>query len=173
MDEGDAFARLENTHRRIEQRLATLEQSASDVDDPARRKEALEDVRGVMGFLARGAVRHHEDEELSLFPRLRAVSALTALVATLEEEHRLHESVRAELMALLNGFPEAGPDRAGEVRLRELARRLSDVYCAHIQREERELFPAARAALPSSVIEEMGAEMIARRADRGQGDQPK
>ena len=169
-DDNDPFVRLESTHRRIEQRLAGIEQAASELDDGALRPDALGAIYDVMGFMARGAVRHHEDEERSLFPRLRAVPELADLLTALEAEHRLHDAVYAELAAFVRAWPDEGPDRAGEAHLRALVRRLCEVYAAHIQREERELFPVARRTLGAETVAEMGAEMVARRGDRGQRD---
>lgn len=161
-DARDPFARLENTHRRIEERLATLERAAAELDG-VERMRALDDVYDVVRFLARGAVRHHEDEEVSLFPRL-ATSELAPIVASLAEEHRTHDAVYAELAALVRSFPaDYGPERADEARLAALARRLSDVYRAHIDREERELFPAARRALDAVTCAAIADEMEARR----------
>ena len=121
----------------------------------------------MVAFFERAGARHHEDEELSLFPRLRAVAHLAPLLATLEEEHRLHESVYAELSKLVQGFGDEGPEAADERRLHALAKQLADVYRAHILREEEELFPAARASLAANVLEEVAKEMSARRPDRG------
>ncbi len=166
LDDNDPFVRLENTHRRIEQRLATLEQAASELDDSALRPDALRAIYNVMGFMERGAVRHHEDEERSLFPRLRGATALSELIAVLEEEHRAHAALYAELAAHVRGWPDEGPDRPGEAHLRALVRRVAEAYAAHIQREERELFPAARSVLGADARREMGNEMMDRRANR-------
>ncbi len=163
----DPFARLENTHRRIEERLATLERAASELDG-VERMRALDDVYDVVAFFARAAARHHEDEEKSLFPRLAAVADLEPLVRSLADEHREHDAVYGEIAALVGAFPtDVGPERADEARLAALARRLSDVYRAHIDREEKELFPAARRALDAAACEEMAEEMEARRGQRG------
>lgn len=162
-DDRDPFARLENTHRRIEERLETLERAASELDS-VERMRALGDVYDAVRFFARGAARHHEDEELSLFPRLARVSELAPLLATLEAEHRTHDAVYAELAALVDSFPsDVGPELADEARLTALAHRLSEVYRAHIEREERELFPAARRALDAGACAEIAEEMEARR----------
>ena len=165
-DDRDPFARLENTHRRIEERLATLERAASELDG-VERMGALGDVYDVVRFFARAAARHHEDEEASLFPRLARVTELAPLLTSLEAEHRAHDAAYTELAALVDAFPsDVGPERADEVRLAALARRLSEIYRAHIDREERELFPAARRALDAATCAAMADEMQAR---RGQG----
>jgi hemerythrin-like domain-containing protein len=165
-DDRDPFARLENTHRRIEERLATLERAASELDT-VERMRALDDVYDVVRFFSRAAARHHEDEEISLFPRLARLACATELaplLAALEAEHRAHDAVYAELSALVASFPsDVGPERSDEVRLATLARQLSEVYRAHIDREERELFPAARRALDEAACAEMASEMEARR----------
>ena len=162
----DPFGRLENTHRRIEERLATLEKAAGELDG-VERMRALDDVYDVVGFFARGAVRHHEDEEKSLFPRLTGVPELGPLVASLEAEHREHDEVYAEIAALVRSFPtDVGPERADEVRLAALAKRLSEVYRAHIDREEKELFPLARRVLDEATCTQMADEMEARRGPR-------
>jgi hemerythrin-like domain-containing protein len=167
-DETDPFARLERTHQRIEERLVTLEQAVVAVADSARRMEALEDIYEVVDFFGRAAKRHHDDEEQSLFPRLRAAGALLPLLAALAEEHRQHDAALAELVAVVDAWGDDGPDLATEARLPALARHLAEVYRAHIAREERELFPAARAALPAQVIEDIGKEMLERRPGRRQ-----
>jgi hemerythrin-like domain-containing protein len=135
-DETDPFARLERTHRRIEERLAALEAGEADAAD-------------VIEWLDRSAARHHDDEERSLFPRLAADAAFATILAALGDEHRALDAATRALAA-----SPADPT---------LAARLNDLYRAHIDREERELFPRARAALTAVVIEEIGREMIGRR----------
>ncbi len=167
-EETDPFARLERTHRRLEERLAVLEQAAADLLDPARRDGALADVDDVMAWLDRAGVRHHDDEEQSLFPRLASVASLQTIVAALEAEHRALDAATHAVDALLGGQI----DDAGAREIIALAAKLGDVYRAHLDREELELFPAARAALAPAVQEEIGREMIARRprtADNGRG----
>ena len=56
-------------HRRIEQRLETLVNAAGHI--PTNRTSALGAVKSSLHFLDTSGVLHTEDEELSLFPRLR------------------------------------------------------------------------------------------------------
>jgi hemerythrin-like domain-containing protein len=149
-DAGDPFARLLNTHRRIEERLAELEQAAGQAD--------LATMADVLGFFERAGARHHEDEERSLFPRLRQVADLAPLLTTLEQEHRDHEAARATLEAAhAQGADAVAP----------AVDRFCTLYRAHIAREEVELFPAARAALDEPTKEAIAKEMADRRGGGG------
>ncbi len=159
----DPFEQLERSHRRLEERLDDLARATSgdDVD--------METVREVAGFFARAVRRHEEDEERSLFPRLLESSRRAELAPILERlsrEHREHEALHAKLDALVADADARGAGAASD----ELRRRVDAVgdalaraYRSHIDDEERQLFPAARAALGPSEIAAITAEMQARR----------
>ena len=146
----DPFERLLHTHRRIEERLEEL-LAAAPRADPA----SDEVVKDVLGFFARAGQKHVDDEERTLFPRLRALPALAPILAALEEEHREHARLERAL-------EEAAPGNRAAA-----ARALADAYRAHIEREERTLFPAARAALTPEVLRALGEEMAERRGGGG------
>src|SRR5204863_373166 len=87
-----------------------------------------DDKKGeVLGFFARAGARHHEDEEASLFPRLRDVAELSELMMALEEEHRAIDAVAEELDRAT---------RAGKgldaTRVLQLTADLARIYRAHI-----------------------------------------
>src|SRR5262245_29316221 len=95
-EESDPFARLEQTHRRLEERLEQLVRAADDLAQGIGPSAALADIEDVAGFLGRGALRHVEDEEQTLFPHLRGLAELTGTLAALEEEHRTHRALEDE-----------------------------------------------------------------------------
>lgn len=163
----DPFARMEQTHRRIEERLAGLSRAAGELADGARRMEALDEIYDTTGWFARGGARHVADEEQTLFPHLRGKPECAALLAALEAEHAEHQALEKELGTLVGGWREEGPEVSDERRVAELAEKLGELYRVHIEREEKELFPMARRLLAPSVIEEMGKQMMDRRPDRG------
>ena len=82
---------------------------------------------------------------------------LAGLLDRLTVQHRdqtaLVEELRAELAA-------AAPD---ERKLRDVVSRLDAAYREHIAVEERELFPAAKAALDADDLGGMASEMDSRR----------
>ena len=180
--ERDPFARLCHTHRRIEERLDDLQRGAAEVGDEAKRGEALDAIFNVLGFFERAGARHHDDEEESLFPRLRSAAShpgvdhaaaaracrqLAEILAALTAEHREHDAVYAELLSLAHSVPQTGPDDGYAARLQATAKRFAQLYRAHIRREEDELFPAAARALDAKTIGDLAREMSERRPDRG------
>ncbi len=141
----DPFEMLERCHRRLEETLDLLR---------APTRQALDEA---LAFIDRAVRRHEDDEERSLFPRLSRVPQLAGLLDRLTVQHRdqtaLVEELRAELAA-------ARPD---ERKLRDVVERLDAAYREHITIEERQLFPAARAALDVDDLGGRAAEMDARR----------
>ncbi len=147
----DPVERLGNTHRRMEQELAALEVAARAGD-----RQGLD--LG-LDFFASAAKRHHEDEEASLFPRLRGNAELVPLLEALAAEHREHEAARRQIEELLRGNAEPGVTAASVARFVTALR-------AHIEREDRELLPAAERVLDPETRELVASEMRERRRAR-------
>jgi len=143
----DPVARLGNTHRR----MAALEGAARAGD-----RQGLD-----MGldFFASAAKRHHEDEEASLFPRLRGDAGLVPLLDGLASEHRDHEAARREIEELVRGNGDVQAIAASVARFAEMVR-------AHIEKEDRELLPAAERMLDAATLEAVAEEMRGRRRGR-------
>src|SRR6516164_1298368 len=87
-------------HRRIEQRLATLERLSGHLGHSYG--EALEAIEACFRFFDTSGILHTADEEDSVFPRLRP--ALTgkerAFIGTLEDQHREADRIYGELKAI-------------------------------------------------------------------------
>ena len=153
------FGQLERSHRRLEERLDDLPRAAADLDGP-KHDEALAYILDTVAWMERAVRRHEEDEEQSLFPRLGG-RGLDGLMQALADEHQRHERLQAKLA-------QASQLPAAEVR--GIVDELVEAYRRHIDEEERELFPAAKQALDAGALDEIAAEMEARRAgDRGRG----
>ncbi|MGZ3405933.1 MAG: hemerythrin domain-containing protein [Polyangia bacterium] len=141
----DPFEMLERCHRRLEETFDLLR-------TPTR--QALDEA---LAFIDRAVKRHEDDEELSLFPRLSRVPQLAGLLDRLTVQHRDQTALVAELRMLMEA---AEPDDAA---LADVVTRLDAAYREHIELEERELFPAARAAFDADDLGGMASEMDARR----------
>jgi hemerythrin-like domain-containing protein len=154
----DPFVQLERSHRRLEERLDDLARATSGQGD---KLIDVELVRDVAGFFDRAVRRHESDEEASLFPKLAGRADLAPVLERLAREHREHESLHARLATLARDLDPK--DDAARREIESLCDELTRAYRTHIDVEERELFPAARAALDADAIATISREMQARR----------
>ena len=172
-DFSDPLGLMRHCHRKIEGFLKGLADAGEILrgergGDPAGALHLIDSARE--HFAVRGP-KHTEDEEVSLFPRLRehgggeAEDALSAL-SELEAEHRAAEVVHAEFDELVVGLPRdgsAGPQTMD--RFAELVASLGDLYRPHISIEDEIIFPAAARLIPPHVLAEIGREMRGRRRE--------
>jgi hemerythrin-like domain-containing protein len=151
-------------HRRIEQRLDTLVAAAGHLQND--RQQALDAIAKSIRFLDSNGVMHTEDEEESLFPRLRPKLSREeiAYVDSLEAQHRQADDVYAKLKAAVgkaNGA-ERIPDELRSEYL-DCAQRLRALYRDHIQSEDSVLTGLAKRSLTATDLEGITAEMRERR----------
>jgi len=152
-------------HRRIEERLETLIKAAGHIEND--RTAALDAIAKSLQFLDTSGVLHTEDEEVSLFPRLRQKLSATeiAFVDSLEAQHGEAESIYSLLKQLaseLNARNTPSPNLIG--RYRGCAERLQSLYQAHIRAEDEILTAMATRSLGELEIAEISREMRERRS---------
>jgi hemerythrin-like domain-containing protein len=147
-------------HRRIEQRLDTLVISADHMGDD--RGAAMAAIRRSFEFLDTSGVLHTEDEETSVFPRLRPKlsDAEIAFIDSLEAQHAEADTVYQEVKRL-SGQLENVPDAVQ--RYRVYAERLRSLYRDHIRAEDENLMGLAARVLSESEAGEIAREMRERR----------
>ena len=153
----DPFARLVHAHGLIEEQLVHLERAADALRDAAHRAPALEAIADVLTFFSLAGAQHNDDEERTLFPRLRGLPAFTQMLDAFDVQHRMNDAAFAQLVAAARGFAPGA-----EAKIRDLAFRFADMHRGHIIAEERALFPLAAKALAPDVVAQMGVEMSAR-----------
>jgi pyridoxamine 5'-phosphate oxidase len=170
-DFGDPLGLLVHCHEKIEWHLGTLERVADVVRAGVRSTlpAAFAAADKASAHFAVPGVKHTEDEEASLFPRLRerggeAGRDVLAAVEELEAEHRAAERLHTELDAFLAVMPRDGSAAAHDVdRLSEIVARLCELYRPHLRVENDSIFPVAARVLSKGDLEQLGAEMYARR----------
>ncbi|HLI48397.1 MAG TPA: hemerythrin domain-containing protein [Chthonomonas sp.] len=157
---------LSDCHRRIERFLQQLihvaEQAKGDGLDEAYRDELDTALR----YFENAEPLHTADEEVSLFPRLRAKKNEEAdhVIATLEADHEVVGELHKVVGEIGKKWLEQGYLEKQE--LRELLERLyflRTTYHQHIGIEDRVLFPLAATLLSSDELEAIGHEMADRR----------
>ena len=156
---------FERAHRRLDQQLSHLQQAATAIVRERAGAVELAAVDGVLSYLEGTAARHQRDEEEALFPRLRAAPGardLAPLLRELTADHVTHRHLVMQLRSLRTRWPASGPDASDRASLVTLANELARAYRRHIDREERELLPAARERLTPAAHAAIHADLSPR-----------
>ena len=147
-------------HRRIEDRLSTLERAGEwfGSEDETKQAEAMQAIASAIRFLDSSGVTHTVDEESSLFPRLapRLDQGEKDYVESLERQHREVDQAYAELKPAVDA---RAPDR-----YRAAVSRVAQLYREHIASEDRVLTAIAGRLLSPADLEAIAAEMRGRRS---------
>jgi hemerythrin-like domain-containing protein len=169
---------MEDCHRRIEHFLEVVDRVLKSATGNDRISDQTADaLTRALTYFERSAPKHTADEEVSLFPRMRALNQgaeqlneqLAAALARLDElEHdhaeaeRLHAVIDEGGRAwLATGFLDSDT----HARMSQAIELLQATYARHIAIEDREVFPAARRLLDAQDLEVVGTEMRERRRD--------
>lgn len=155
------FEMLDACHRRVERLLDLLARLAAHVDAHGADTQARQAAADVMRYFDLAAPHHHEDEERHLLPRLRAAGR-TVLADRIAADHvamaAAWQALRERLAAVAEGrLPADG--LAGWAAFRAL-------YVAHLQLEDGEAYPLARALVDPDGLAAMADEMARRRGVR-------
>lgn len=159
---------LGDCHRRVERFLGVLVNIGSTSGAPldAASRAALDNA---LRYFREAAPRHTADEEVSVFPRLRALAAAEVRDALadldrLEADHRRVAPLHAEIDDLGRRWLEQGvlaPEPAA--RFRQITEVLTAAYREHIRLEDTLIFPLAERHLAPADLQSIGTEMAARR----------
>lgn len=118
---------------------------------------------------------HTEDEEESLFPRMRKIAEGTDtsaeaarkamdIVDRLHSDHKIADERHAAIDVIGQRWLDEGTLPADELeKLQEELRSLRAFYAEHIEVEDNHLFPVSEKVLSEEEIKAMGKEMAARR----------
>ncbi|MCG3181791.1 MAG: hypothetical protein BIFFINMI_04200 [Phycisphaerae bacterium] len=166
----DPVGLLSDCHRRVERFLATMRditwrRRGGPLD--GEHRAALETA---FRYFQQAAPRHTEDEEASLFPRLRGsrdprIREAMAKMDGLEADHQVARELHAQVDDWVERWLQDSHlpvDQAD--RLTELLAALQEHYARHIAVEDEELFPLAQQVLSGEDLAAIGREMADRRA---------
>lgn len=167
----DPIGLLERCHDKITTQLGALERALEILREGDRRLAvgAFTALEMACAHFANPGVKHTEDEEVSLFPRLRASRTAAgedalAAMAELESQHRRAEALHAQFDQLFESLPRDGSaERRTLDLLSDQASELSSLYRPHIMLENQLVFPTAARILQADELRLLGEEMRARR----------
>lgn len=162
----DPIGMLTDCHRRVEHFLNILVVVAGRAQGRALTQEETEAIHAALQYFRVGGQRHTADEEESLFPRIRAKLGSGALadLERLEDDHAVAEGLHAAVETLYLKWIADGALRDADARqLAANTQNLKQLYEAHIQVEEKLVFPRAAKSLDSDSIRAIGEEFRNRR----------
>jgi hemerythrin-like domain-containing protein len=137
-----------------------MERAAAALD--SSRQEALAALEAALEFLDTSGALHTEDEEESVFPRLRArmEAGERTFLAGLEHDHAEAGMIHRRLRELVSKAKD-GQENGGAVR--GAVEELAALYRRHIASEDSALAAYARALLTPEERSAIALEMRARR----------
>jgi hemerythrin-like domain-containing protein len=162
---------LMDCHRRIEQFLQVLVRIAEGAPGEEINSEQRRALQAALAYFRDAAPRHTQDEEESLFPRLRRAAGTEAIEAfelmdALEADHGRADNLHRHIDNLRREWLRSGrllPEQRDHMRVG--LRELQELYRKHLQIEDGEIFPFAGRTLSAEQIQAVGGEMKARRSD--------
>lgn len=167
-DHEHPFEWLRACHDRVERTLDLLQRLVAHVDGHGADTSAAQAAAQVQRYFDRAAPLHHEDEELHVFPRVRAMcdARLDALVQRLQADHAAMADDWAQLRPVLLRLQAAVGDAGWRWSSddRECLTRFVRRYESHIATEEGEVFVAAEHAMAAADRAVMSEDMMVRRA---------
>jgi hemerythrin-like domain-containing protein len=158
---------MRDCHRRIERFLDVLHQIAHKAHNRALNAEETQAVESALHYFREAGPRHNQDEEESLFPRLRALGATDVLekIARLEDDHRVAATLHEETDRLFVQWIAVGLLSTAEfTRLLAATGELARIYSTHIALEEGIVFPRAAALFGKDALDAMRNEFRKRRS---------
>ena len=154
--------RLEKSHRKLEVHLDELAAAVAGVAASKGKSEVHWDkIDELVAYFQRSVLRHEQDEEDSVFPRLAEHPALRSLITRLTGDHQSQRKLVAALAELC-----ASPSRstaAAIARLGRISKEFKTSLLDHIAREDRELLPALSRHVSASEQAAIAIEMADRR----------
>ena len=152
-------------HERVQRFAALLSRLAEHVRTEGANEDAQVTATSIRRYFNEAAPRHHEDEEVDMFPRLRerldaqrdktVLDVLDQVEADHLEMAGVWKRIDAHLAAIAGGQ---------RIELEQpLIDRFATAYRHHIDAEERVLLPALRKALGRSDWQAVGRAMAERR----------
>ncbi|HEX8812005.1 MAG TPA: hemerythrin domain-containing protein [Terracidiphilus sp.] len=163
----DPIGMLKDCHRRIERFLEILFVVVDRAHDRALTTEEAAAVESALAYFRTGGQRHNQDEEESLFPRLRQYASGDTMtrIEALEIDHRSGDELHNLVEQKYRSWIALGSlSSADQQQLRAATEHLKSLYQAHIAVEEEVVFPGAAKLLDSAEIRSMGEEFRLRRA---------
>jgi hemerythrin-like domain-containing protein len=165
----DPLGLLGDCHRRIEHFLNLLTLVTNQAQGQELNQEQKEALASCLRYFREAAPKHKEDEEKSLFPRMRnrkglGIETVMATLDTLEADHQKVDQDHLLIDQLYSKWLAGGKLSKFEIdQVTAILTDLQGIYQRHIAVEDTNVFPLARKVLEPSELASVGQEMMSRR----------
>ena len=155
-------------HERVQRMIGLLERLTDHLRVHGADESARVTASSIRRYFDEAAPRHHDDEEIDLFPRLRAKVAgakaerIDHAIASLQADHGELHAIWAQLRVAVEAIERGEPANVDAAAAAVFVAR----YRTHIALEEDVIAPALRHALDAGALAEIGRAMAARRGVR-------
>ena len=155
----DPIELLQACHDKVRRFAGLTVRLRAHLADRGADDQAQEAAKSILRYFDLAAPLHHEDEDMDLFPALRALghTDLNARIDELQAQHdslgRLWQALRPWLMAVSAGQTHEIPAEADDFAI---------AYPTHAAREESEIYPAA-SQLSAATVQRISEAMVRRR----------
>ena len=159
------FEMLAACHERVRCSLGLLDRLIVHIDHHGHDANARSAASDVLRYFDLAAPLHHQDEELHVFPLLAGDgdAGLAATVAALHADHARMQTLWDGLRTTLDAWSRLCATGVIDAAARHQAAEFGRLSLAHVQIEERVVFPAARARMDATRLARMSADMQGRR----------
>jgi hemerythrin-like domain-containing protein len=153
-----------SSHRVLETKLRLLARAEGQLDSP-KKAHARSQVEALVTFLEAHLPLHIEDEEISIFARLRGrlTGREEEALDLLEEQHRISHRLQSALRGAVEEYKRKPGKRSAE-KIRVVVCELLDLYRRHIRLEDQVILRAAHRVLTAVELASIAGEMKQRRA---------
>lgn len=165
----EPLALLSDCHRRVERFLEIIAVVALEGRGRPLNEEYRSSLLTALKYFEKAAPLHTQDEEASLFPRMRSLDSPEVIAALskidgLEADHRSAQPLHDEVDVLGRRWLDEGTlEPEDTARLVEAITRLRSMYESHIALEDEFVFPLAGRTLDDETLLSVGREMAERR----------
>lgn len=152
-------------HERVQRFAALLSRLAKHLRDQGADEDARVTATSIRRYFNEAAPRHHEDEEIDMFPRLRERlradrdKTVLDVLGQVEADHLEMAGLWRKLDAVLAEVARGRPATLEQ----PLIDRFATMYRHHIDAEERVLLPAMKKAFGKGDWQAVGRAMAERR----------
>ena len=156
---------LQHCHGRIRRQTATLRKLLEHLPNGGLTKEAQQAATAVLRYFDKAVANHHADEEQDLLPMLHAAAVdddAVALQTTATEIVREHQQMEVLWKMLAVQLRAIAAGTAADLSI-ENVRQFTDLYDAHMEKEETTIVPMARRLLNAKQLTQLGNAMRTRR----------